>query len=106
MFCPNCGTEFVDGVETCSDCGVPLQNEPPAQPEAQYEEWVTVLTGRRDGRIGLGESLLMDAGIEFIVQGEAAQMAFAVEPMRICVQPQDVERASEVLKDLIEGEGE
>jgi hypothetical protein len=105
MFCPKCGTEFVEGVETCSDCGVPLEQEPPVQPEAQYVEWVTVLTGRRDSRIGLAESLLMDADIEFIVQGEAAQMAYAVEPMRICVRPQDVERATEVLKDLIEGDG-
>ena len=103
-YCPKCGTEFRAEIETCSDCGVALQAEPPEQPEAQYVEWVPVLAGRRDSRVGLAESVLQGAGIEFVVEGEAAQLAYAVEPMRVCVKPEDVERAREVLKELIEGE--
>jgi len=105
-YCPKCGTEFRDDIEACSDCGLALQAEPPSQPEAQYVEWVTVLVGRRDSRVGLGESLLQSAGIEYVVEGEAAQLAYAVEPMRLCVKPEDVDRAKEVLKELIEGEGD
>jgi predicted amidophosphoribosyltransferase len=37
-WCPQCGAEFVPGIKLCSDCQVPLQEEPPSksveQPEA------------------------------------------------------------------------
>lgn len=30
MICPNCKSEFVEGVYTCSDCGIPLVDYLPA----------------------------------------------------------------------------
>jgi len=100
MYCPKCGVEFVEGVETCSDCGVELTPEPPPEPEAKYVEWVTVVADRQFGRIGLAKSLLQASGIECVTEGVNAQMAYAVEPMRVCVHPEDVERAKELLQEL------
>jgi hypothetical protein len=31
-WCPNCGAEYREGVDTCADCGVALVDEPPAAP--------------------------------------------------------------------------
>lgn len=104
MYCPKCGVEFVEGITTCSDCGIELTPEPPKEPEAKYVEWVTVLAHRQFGAIGLAESILQAEDIEYVVQGADAQMAYAVDPIRVCVHPEDVERAKEKLRELIEGE--
>jgi hypothetical protein len=29
-YCPSCGAEYLDSVQTCADCSVPLQDAPPA----------------------------------------------------------------------------
>ncbi len=104
MYCPKCGTEFVEGVTTCSDCGLELTEEPPTAPEAKYVDWITVLADRNFGRTGLAESILQAEGIEYTVEGANAQMAYAVEPVRICVHPDDVERAKEKLEELLDGD--
>lgn len=104
MYCPKCGADFVEGITVCSDCGIELTPEPPPEPEAIYVEWVTVLVGRNPGRIGLGESVLRGAGIECNVEGAGAQLAYGVEPMRLCVKPEDVQRAQEALGELLTGE--
>jgi len=104
MYCPKCGVEFVKGVTTCSDCGVELTPEPRPEPVAEYVEWVTVLAHRQLGAIGLAESILQAENIEYVVQGADAQMAYAIDPVRVCVHPENVESAKEKLRELIEGE--
>lgn len=105
-YCPQCGSEFIDSVDKCIDCGVGLTDTKPALPEPEFVDWVAILEHRDFGRIGLAESLLQAAGIDYIVEGVGSQMAYAVDPMRVCVKPEDVERAKSALEELVEGEEE
>jgi uncharacterized RDD family membrane protein YckC len=43
-WCPTCGAEYLPGVDTCGDCRVALQDEPPAPPDHEtitydLEDW-------------------------------------------------------------------
>ena len=104
MYCPKCGADYVEGITTCSDCGIELTVEPPATPEAVYVEWVTVLADRDYGRTGLAESILQAAEIEYVTEGVNTRWAELNEPVRVCVHPNDVDRAQEALKELLEYE--
>jgi len=41
-YCPSCGAEYVDSVQECADCFVPLQGSPPAQPEDDPDHEILV----------------------------------------------------------------
>ena len=100
MYCPKCGVEFVEGVTTCSDCGIELKPEPTTEPEAKYVEWVTVLAHRDHGRVGLAESILQASDIEYVVEGGNTRWADLNEPVRLCVHPEDAEHAKKALGEL------
>jgi hypothetical protein len=104
MYCPKCGADFVEGVTVCSDCGIELTPEPPTEPEATYVEWVTVFGDRQESRVRLAESIVRGADIDCVVEGDETQLAGVADPVRLCVRPEDVDRATELLKELLEGE--
>lgn len=39
MYCPKCKLEFLDGIETCSECGSPLVEELPEGEEIMVPDW-------------------------------------------------------------------
>lgn len=43
-FCPNCRYEYEEGVRECADCGVPLVDQLPEEPEPAEEELVELHT--------------------------------------------------------------
>jgi len=100
MYCPKCSVEFAEGVTTCSDCDIDLKPEPPPGPEAEFVYWVIALAHRDFGRIGLAESILQANGIDFVTQGATTRLAELNEPMRVCVRPEDEDRAKEALTEL------
>ncbi len=106
MFCPKCGVEFVEGITTCSDCGLELEVEPPPTPEGKFVEWVTILADRNYGRTGLAESILQAEGIEYVTEGDNTRWTELNEPVRVCVHPEDVERAKKKLDELLVGDQE
>jgi hypothetical protein len=67
-YCPSCGAEYLDGVEQCADCSVPLQGAPPSQPsdkDGEHEVLVYELnTWAPDQRSQL-EVTLAEAGIPY-----------------------------------------
>lgn len=38
-FCPKCRTEYVPGVRTCADCGIPLVASLPPEPTPEDVHW-------------------------------------------------------------------
>jgi len=70
-FCPRCGTEYRPGVRECSDCRVPLLNEPPppAPSEETIEEALSVAYEAADEVAATtARDLLTQAGIPFVEQ--------------------------------------
>ena len=76
MFCPQCGTEYREGVTVCRDCGVGLVEDRPPEPAEPRYEWadlVTVLRTSDPALIAVAKSLLEAEGIPCFAQGERLQ---------------------------------
>ncbi len=71
MFCPECGAEYREGFTECSDCQVPLVRELPPSPEPKPDlKLFTVLETVDRNLLMVAKSVLEDAGIEYLVEGE------------------------------------
>ena len=68
MFCPRCGSEFVEGHDRCGECDVDLVEE---LPRLQHDgEPLVVLREISDtALLPVVESVLQAAGIPFVLQG-------------------------------------
>jgi hypothetical protein len=78
MICPECGSEYREGIAVCSDCDVPLVvPPPPVADERANIELVKVYEGGNPALIAVVESLLDNAGIEFSTTSENLQDLFA-----------------------------
>jgi len=110
--CPQCDSEYVDGIVDCAECGVPLVDAPrgPSFAEPVWEPVEVFSSGAAD-LIAIAKSILMDAGIEFIVKGEHVQDLFGygrfpgtsnviVGPVRIFVAPEAGDDARVLLAGL------
>jgi hypothetical protein len=102
MFCPNCRTEYKEGITVCADCGTRLIEELP--PEAsESSELVTVLTTLDLSTVALAKSLLEDAEITCMAKGEFPMEQLAVGPVEIQVDRHDEAQAREILEALADG---
>jgi len=103
MFCPNCRTEYVAGILTCSDCGTALvQVLAPAKenPEEPQDKIVTVFQSRDQSLIPLIKSMLEEAGIEYTIQGELPLVHLAVGWVKIGVSENDESQAMELIDSI------
>jgi hypothetical protein len=100
MFCPQCGAEYQEGVGECADCGVPLVIQPPAEEEAEWVDFVTVLTTRDHAELAVAKSLLEGEGIPFFARNEEVENLMAAGPVEVQV-PAEHERAARDLLDKL-----
>ncbi len=109
MYCPECGSEYREGIFECVDCQVPLTAEPPAEESHPNLDLVTVMTEEDPARLALAESLLMDAEIPYTKKGEQIQDLFGmgrlafnplVGPVLLQVPQEHAEEARALLDDL------
>lgn len=75
MFCPECGSEYRDGYVHCRSCDVDLVEAPAREPDVAL---VKVYECGNAAIIPLVESLLADAGIEYMTKGEPIQDLFGL----------------------------
>ncbi|HOD53758.1 MAG TPA: DUF2007 domain-containing protein [Candidatus Cloacimonadota bacterium] len=114
MFCPKCKSEYVEGIKTCQHCQVDLVEslEETGEDVYEYQELVSVYGPADAGAMAIAKSLLEDEGIKYFVKNEILQELMGVGrfstgynpifgPELIQVAPEDAERASEILKDII-----
>ena len=111
-WCPQCGTEYRDGFERCSDCGAALVAEAPA-PEPTVEpgpEWVAVAGYATDDEARIAQGLLAGKGIPAtVVNRQVVLYPFPqadTAEVLVLVAPEDVERADRELERAEAGEDE
>ncbi len=98
MFCPQCRTEYREGFDTCTDCGVSLVSELPPEPDREYLEFEEILISLNPGDIAMIKSLLDSEGITYYFRGESSY-PFA-PPTRLMVQKDRAGEAREILEGL------
>jgi len=98
MFCPKCRSEYIEGITTCTDCGI-LLVESIVEPE-QYQ-FVEILETFNLADIAVIKSIFDNADIEFLFLGENFnQIEQLVQPARLGVREDQVDEARKILKDM------
>jgi hypothetical protein len=105
MFCPKCRTEYRKGFNTCADCEIALVNELPPEPKPEpkkkpeYIKYVNLLSTYNLADIALIKSVFDAENITYYFQGE--NFAYlVVQPTKLMVDKDDIERAKELINDL------
>jgi hypothetical protein len=101
MFCPKCRAEYRPGFAECADCKVPLVSVLPPEPKAVYIEYEEILSTFNIGDVAISKSLLDKENLTYYFKGGLLQIVRPmVEPARLMVRKDQVQKAIEILKDL------
>ncbi len=113
-YCPDCLTEYVEGVEECEDCGrILLPGSPPEPPQRQLEELgnsklvrIRVFSGATaQVDAELARNILKNEGIPCVLPGDTSAEVLPVLDVQLLVRQEDAERATELLRSYLD-EGE
>ena len=106
MVCPECRAEYRQEFVECSDCQIPLVEELPqdvVEPPQESIELVTILKSGNDAAIAVAQSLLQDAGIDYLVRNKGQHSLYPVGGLgvEIQVRREDVTEADRLLETLL-----
>lgn len=106
MFCPKCGAEYRPGFTHCPDCDVdlvyslPVDDEKLPNKQLDNTELVPILSTHDMTDVINIKSLLDSEGVEYLMRGEEFIYLERVDPVILCVKPEDVEHVKELLKNI------
>ena len=109
MFCPQCQSEYVEGIAECAECHVPLVASLPSEEIPEYENFqvVRMYTTRYDAELGKSILEANDVDVE-LIQESVGHSAFPVMidglgRVQIFVSKKKLREARELLKEFTEG---
>jgi hypothetical protein len=109
MICPHCKAEYRQGFLECSDCQIPLVGDFPqdvAPRPGEPIKLVTILKSGNDADLVVAQSLLQDAGIDYLVRNKGQHALYPVGGLGVEIQVRmdDVVEAECLLEALLEEE--
>ena len=101
MFCPECKSEYVEGITVCADCRVPLVAALPPEPDHTGEPLVRILSTYNAGDVAIIRSILEGTDISYYFQGKGFNdVGPLLEPTHLYVARRQVNTVKELLKDV------
>ena len=67
MICPNCGSEYKEGITVCADCGIELVEQISLPVEYDEDDWTVVFTSAQEYEIEMLKDNLDGAGINSMI---------------------------------------
>ncbi|MFA7287949.1 MAG: DUF2007 domain-containing protein [Melioribacteraceae bacterium] len=105
MICPNCESEYIDGIITCADCGIELI------PEKEFEgnlitpaDWVIAFTSMDPIEVDMLKANLEGADIECLILSQKdssyniSNSNFSL--VKLLVKKSDAKTAAEIINDI------
>lgn len=101
MVCPHCRSEYEEGANICSKCGILLIGLFPPEPAPDYVEFEEILATFNAVEIAVIKSLLDPEGIEYYFRSEFSNtMEPLAQPARLMVRKDQADETREILKGL------
>jgi len=101
MFCPECKSEFIEGIKTCPDCKVYLVQALPAESKPEFVDFAEVLATYNPADIAFLKSILDAEEIVYFFKGEHFMYVRPLaDPVRLMVRTDQVEKVIALLRDI------
>jgi hypothetical protein len=101
MVCPNCRSEYRDGIYVCAECGVSLVASLPPELDAD-SELVAAFTTADSSLLPIVKSVLDSAGIPYLVQGDETLGLFPLGRFGVGVSKRTLGAIVHVPRDRLE----
>jgi len=78
MYCPNCHTEYIEKIDTCADCHIPLVLRLPEEEELLEKKWVELHEFSSKTHAEMAGEILKKAGLNYYIKSNWLSSALQI----------------------------